>query len=126
MFKNYFVIALAVTLSCVMPVAAQSGRVRQLSYAERIRADASKPLSNTDADSISQAKTGASSKASSATVNSKGGKLASLVYNNNMRNQADQSDGDYHMTKGDRTAGYILLGLVVVYTIITIASGGAF
>lgn len=126
MFKKYFVLALAASMLCAvcaMPVAAQSGRVRQLSYAKRIKADTSKPLSIIE--SSSQLKTDA--RPNLATGNTRAGKLSPLVYNNNARNQADKSsDGNYHMTKGDRIAGYAILGYVILTGIIWIIHDGDF
>lgn len=126
MFRKYSSLALALMLCCVMPVAAQSGRVRQLSYAERIRADASRPLSDNATDSTSRIKTSSTAKSSLTTNNSQSGRLSPLVYNNNTPNQANQSDGDYHMTKGDRIAGYIILGYVIVTGIVWIIHDGDF
>jgi hypothetical protein len=44
-----------------------------------------------------------------------------LIYNDAAANQK-KNDDDYHMTKGDKRAGWILLGMLVLITVATIAS----
>jgi len=44
-----------------------------------------------------------------------------LIYDDAAANQK-KNDDDYHMTKGDKRAGWILLGMLVLITVATIAS----
>jgi hypothetical protein len=93
---------------------AQSGRGRQLRIQATLRGEPVAPAAVEVPDErISQP--GRSTPLQAAT-----GRRAGLIYNDAAANQKND-DGEYHMTRGDKTAGWILLGAVVLATIVILS-----
>ena len=94
---------------------AQSGRGRQLRIQQTLRGESAAPVV-AEVSEIPRIDAGLS-KASPMEIRRNRG----LIYNDAAANEK-KDDGEYHMTKGDKRAGWILLGALVLITVATIAS----
>ena len=106
--------ALVLSLATVSSLA-QSGRGRQLRIQQSLRGEPAAAVV-AEASEIPRIAAGLS-KAGPMELRRNGG----LIYNDAAANQK-KNDDDYHMTKGDKRAGWILLGMLVLITVATIAS----
>jgi len=107
---------------CAQPTAAQSGRGRQLRIAEKLAGEipTDTMVENPPKDPAARTLQSGSS-ISGATRDSRS---ARLIYRDNA-GQTQKND-DYHMTKADKRAGWILLGVFTFFVIVEIANGGDF
>ena len=113
-------VALALILATTAVSAmAQSGRGRQLRIQQTLRGEVVVP-------SVAEVRpTQRSEPGAPAMATGKTWRNSTVIYHDDTSNQKKDS-GDYHMTKGDKRAGWILLGVLVVEVIATIANGGDF
>jgi len=107
---------------CAQPTDAQSGRGRQLRITEKLAGEipASTMIENPPKDPAARTlQTG--SLISRATRDSGSGRL---IYRDNA-GKTQKTDG-YHMTKADKRAGWILLGVFTFFVVVEIANGDDF
>ena len=97
-------------------LAAESGRGRQLRIQQTFRGDMVGP-SIAEVQPAQGSDPGAPSSATGKTQRN-----SALIYHD-ARSTQKQDSGEYHMTKGDKRAGWILLGVLVVEVLATIANG---
>jgi hypothetical protein len=116
MFRGFSIAVAIILLVAATTVSsqAQSGRGRQLRLQGLLRSESVAPTA-TNIQGDRKIDPGFSRPA--AIEVRRGG---ALIYNDAASNQK-KDDGEYHMTKGDKRAGWILLGLLVFYAIGTIA-----
>jgi hypothetical protein len=103
---------------CAQPTDAQSGRGRQLRIAEKLAGEipASTMIESPPKNPTPRTlQTGSS--ISGATRDSRS---ARLIYRDNA--SKTQKNDDYHMTKADKRAGWILLGVLAFYVVVGIAN----
>ena len=114
MFRRYsivFVMLVLVTAAAAVPSKAQSGRGRQLRIQGILRGESVAPES-TEAQADLKTDRGSSDSPVVLSRRTKG-----LIYNDAAANQK-KDDGEYHMTRADKRAGWILLGVFVLEAII--------
>ena len=99
---------LLLAIVCTEPAAAQSGRGRQLRIAERLNGQASSRAANPE-DSQKPSTTNQNKVSSSG----KSSLNSTLIYHDN---------GDYHQTRADKRAGWILLGVLAFYVVLGITT----
>jgi|SRR6185437_15124591 len=114
MFRRYS--AVLVTLALLIATSAvssqaQSGRGRQLRIQETLRSGSLAPEA-TKAETDQKTAGGSSEAPLVLSRRTKG-----LIYNDATANQK-KDDGDYHMTRADKRAGWILLGVFVFWAAI--------
>jgi hypothetical protein len=117
MFRRYsivFVVLVLVAAAAAVPSKAQSGRGRQLRIQGILRSESVTPEA-TEVQVDQKADPGFSDAPLVLSRRTKG-----LIYNDAAVNQK-KDDGEYHMTRADKRAGWILLG-VLVLEVIVIAS----
>jgi hypothetical protein len=109
MFRRYFLVFVVVLViaSAAVTSKAQSGRGRQLRIQGSLRRESVTPgVTETQADQKSDG--GFSESPLILSQRSRG-----LIYNDSAANQK-KDDGEYHMTRADKRAGWILLGFLVL------------
>ena len=117
MFQRYSIVLLTLVLmiaSTAAPSQAQSGRGRQLRIQGTLRSESVAPEAT---EAQPDQKTDRSSSDSPPVLlrRTKG-----LIYNDATPNQK-KDDGEYHMTRADKRAGWILLGLFVFWGAIIVS-----
>ena len=107
---------------CAQPADAQSGRGRQLRIAEKLAGEipAGAMVENTPKDPAARTLQNGFS-VSGAT---RDGRSARLIYRDNAAKT--QTNDDYHMTKADKRAGWILLGVLAFFMVVQIANADNF
>ena len=111
MFRRYSLVLLALVLvfaAAAVPSRAQSGRGRQLRIQGTLRSESVAPVA-TEAETDQKTDRGFSDAPVVLSRRTKG-----LIYNDATANQK-KDDGEYHMTRADKRAGWILLGLFVLW-----------
>ncbi|MGH9874285.1 MAG: hypothetical protein ACRD9S_17675 [Pyrinomonadaceae bacterium] len=109
MFRGFSIATTLILLVAATTVSsqAQSGRGRQLRLQGLLREEAAAPTPpNVQEDRRIDS---GFSKPAALEIRRNG----ALIYNDAASNQK-KDDGEYHMTKGDKRAGWILLGLLVL------------
>ena len=117
MFRRYsivFVVLVLVTASAAVTSKAQSGRGRQLRIQGILRSESFAPVA-TETQVDQKTDPGFSDAPLVLSRRTKG-----LIYNDAAANQK-KDDGEYHMTRADKRAGWILLGLLVMEAAIMIS-----
>ena len=115
-------VSVALILATSAAAMAQSGRGRQLRIQETLRGEVSMPLIAEIAE-VQAKRRSCPPAPTTATVETR--KHSALIYHDATSNQKKDS-GNYHMTKGKKGAGWILLGLLVVGVAVMIANDGDF
>jgi hypothetical protein len=118
MFRRYSAVVVVLVLvlaSTTVTSKAQSGRGRQLRIQGSLRSESVAP-EPAQAETDQKSDRGSSGSPVLLSRRTKG-----LIYNDAKANQK-KDDGEYHMTRADKRAGWILLGLFVFWGAI-IASG---
>ena len=110
MFRRFFIAVSLVLLvaAATVPSQAQSGRDRQLRLQGLLQKESVAPAAINVQEEDRKIDFGFS-KPSAIEVRRSG----ALIYNDAAPNQK-KDDGEYHMTKGDKRVGWILLGLLVL------------
>jgi hypothetical protein len=113
MFAKYSIVLVTLILvfaAATVPSMAQSGRGRQLRIQGTLRGESVLPpaAETQDQQKIDPVFSGTSPKETR--------RSGVLIYNDAAANQK-KDDGEYHMTRADKRAGWILLGLAVLETI---------
>jgi hypothetical protein len=114
MFRRYSAVLVTLVLllaTTAVSSQAQSGRGRQLRIQGTLRSGSVAPEA-TEAETDQRTDRGSSNGPLVLSRRTKG-----LIYNDVTSNQK-KDDGDYHMTKADKRAGWILLGLLVLTAVI--------
>ena len=117
MFRRYCVVLVAVVLviaSTAVTSKAQSGRGRQLRIQGILRSESVAPEA-TEGQPDQKTDRGSSDSPPILSRRTKG-----LIYNDAAANQK-KDDGEYHMTRADKRAGWILLGLFVLWGAIIVS-----
>ncbi len=117
MFQRYFIVLLTLVLviaSAAVTSRAQSGRGRQLRIQGILRSEFVAPEATED-QSDQKTDRGSSDSPPILSRRTKG-----LIYNDAAANQK-KDDGEYHMTRADKRAGWILLGLFVLWGAIIVS-----
>ena len=117
MFRRYSIVLVTLVLllaSAAVTSKAQSGRGRQLRIQETLRAQ-SVATEATEARVDQKTERGLSESPLVLSRRTKG-----LIYNDAAANEK-KDDGEYRMTKGDKRAGWILLGFLVLQAAIIIS-----
>ena len=117
MFRRYSIILVVLVLviaSAAVTSKAQSGRGRQLRIQGILRGESVAPES-TKAQADLRTDRGSSDSPDVLSRRTKG-----LIYNDAAANQK-KDDGEYHMTRADKRAGWILLGLFVLWGAIIVS-----
>ena len=115
MFRRCFIVLVtlvSLVASTTVTSMAQSGRGRQLRIQGTLRSEPITPVV-TDVQDDQKVKTGFSDSSAVATRRTRG-----LIYADAAADQKD--DDEYHMTRADKRAGWILLGFFVLETIILV------
>jgi len=110
MFRRYsavFVALVLVVASAAIPSQAQSGRGRQLRIQATLRRESVAPEATEML--VDQKAEGGSSIGSPILSR----RTKALIYNDASANQK-KDDGEYHMTRADKRAGWILLGVLIL------------
>ena len=110
MFQRYFIVFFTLVLvfaSAAVTSKAQSGRGRQLRIQGTLRSESVAP----EAIEAPPDQKGDRSSSDSPPVLSQ--RTKGLIYNDAAPNQK-KDDGEYHMTRADKRAGWILLGFFVL------------
>jgi len=110
MFRRYCVVLVALVLviaSAAVTSKAQSGRGRQLRIQGTLRSESVAPEA-TEAQVPQKTDRGFPDAPLELSRRTKG-----LIYNDAAANQK-KDDGEYHMTRADKRAGWILLGFLVL------------
>lgn len=115
MFRRYFIVLVTLVLlvaSAAVSSKAQSGRGRQLRIQRPLRGESVAPeATETQADQ----KTNRGFSDTQQSRRAKG-----LIFNDAAANQK-KDDGEYHMTRADKRAGWILLGFLVLEAAIIVS-----
>ena len=117
MFRRYCVVLVAMILviaSAAVTSKAQSGRGRQQRIQRILRSESVAP-EPTEAKADQKTDRGFADAPLVLSRRTKG-----LIYNDAAANQK-KDDGEYHMTRADRRAGWILLGFLVLQAAIIIS-----
>jgi hypothetical protein len=117
MFQRYSIVFLNLVLviaSAAVTSKAQSGRGRQLRIQGTLRSESVAPVA-TAAPADQKTDPGFSDSPLVLSRRTKG-----LIYNDAAPNQK-KDDGEYHMTRADKRAGWILLGLFVLWGAIIVS-----
>jgi len=112
-------LTLILAISAVSAMA-QSGRGRQLRIQQML------PDQNEVATPATAEIQPASSETGTASALTKMPVRNSTLIYNDAASVQKKDNGDYHMTKGDKRAGWILLGVLTLVTVSLIANGGDF
>ena len=118
MFRRYCVVLVALVLviaSAAVTSKAQSGRGRQLRIQGTLRSASVAP-EPTEAKADQKTDRGFVDAPLVLSRRTKG-----LIYNDATANQKKDDDGEYHMTRADKRAGWILLGFLVLQAAIIIS-----
>ncbi len=110
MFRRYSIVAVVFILviaSAALTSKAQSGRGRQLRIQGVLRSESVAP-EPTEAEANQKTDRGLADAPLVLSPKTKG-----LIYNDATANQK-KDDGEYHMTRADKRAGWILLGFFVL------------
>lgn len=112
MFRGCLMVMTLVLLFAAItaPAQAQSGRGRQLRI-QGLQSGETVPPEGAENQEVQKTVFGLS-RPSTIKIRTNGG----LIYNDAAANQK-KNDGEYHMTRGDKTAGWILLGATALVTI---------
>ena len=116
MFRRYSAVLVSLVLvvvSSAIPSQAQSGRGRQLRIQGTLRRESIAPEATEGP--TDQKRDGGISGAPPLSRKTKG-----WIYNSAAANQK-QDDGEYHMTRADKRAGWILLGLFALWGAIIVS-----
>jgi hypothetical protein len=116
MFRRCFIVLVTLVLvvaSTTVTSMAQSGRGRQLRIQGTLRSESIAPVA-AEVQGDQRIKAGSSETSAVATRRTKG-----LIYADAAATQK-KDDGEYHMTRADKRAGWILLGFLVLETIILV------
>ena len=112
-------VSLALILATSASAMAQSGRGRQLRIQQTLRGEVVAPP-------VAEAQPARrSDPIAPATATGETRRNSALIYHDASSNQKKDS-GEYHMTKGDKRAGWILLGVLVLGVVVMIANDGDF
>ena len=114
MFQRYSIVLLTLVLviaSATVTSQAQSGRGRQLRIQGALRSESGAPEA---ANALVDQKTDSGISDSPLVLSRR---TKGLIYNDAAANQK-KDDGEYHMTRADKRAGWILLGVFVLEAII--------
>ena len=117
MFQRFSIVLLTLVLviaSAAVTSKAQSGRGRQLRIQGILRSESVAPEA-TEAEPDQKSDQGSSNSPLVLSRRTKG-----LIYNDAAPNQK-KDDGEYHMTRADKRAGWILLGFFVLEAAIIIS-----
>lgn len=117
MSQRYYIVLLTLVLmiaSAAVTSKGQSGRGRQLRIQGTLRSESVAPEA-TEAQPDQKSDSGSSNSPPVLSRSSKG-----LIYNDAAANQK-KDDGEYHMTRADKRAGWILLGFFVLQAAIIIS-----
>ena len=117
MFQRYSIVLLTLVLmiaSAAVTSKGQSGRGRQLRIQGTLRSESVAPEA-TEAEPDQKADRSFSDSARALSRRTK-----ALIYNDAASNQK-KDDGEYHMTRADKRAGWILLGFFVLEAAIIIS-----
>ena len=117
MFRRYSIVPVVLVLviaSAAVTSKAQSGRGRQLRIQGILRGESVAPES-TEAQADLRTDRGSSDSPAVLSRRNKG-----LIYNDAAANQK-KDDGEYHMTRADKRAGWILLGFLVLEVAIIVS-----
>lgn len=114
MFQRYSIVLLTLVLviaSAAVTSEAQSGRGRQLRIQGTLRSESVAPeATSAPVDQKIDPKTDRSSSDSPPVLSRR---TKGLIYNDAAANQK-KDDGEYHMTRADKRAGWILLGFLIL------------
>ena len=113
MFRRYSIVLVVLVLviaSAAVTSKAQSGRGRQMRIQDILRESVASEPTKADADQ----KTDRGSSDSPVVLSRR---TKGLIYNDAAANQK-KDDGEYHMTRADKRAGWILLGVFVFWAAI--------
>lgn len=117
MFRRYSVVLVTLVLvvaSAAFTSKAQSGRGRQLRIKETLQSESVAPEA-TQAEVAQKTGRGFSDSPPVLSRRTRG-----LIYNDAAANQK-KDDGEYHMTRADKRAGWILLGFFVLEATIIVS-----
>jgi hypothetical protein len=124
----------AILALVVTPAFAQSGRGRQLQIMQQLNPEPSVQTAeetggNTNVSDVTGVLTNPKNSSPVRGINLppvQDPRSIALIYNNNAANQPNKKSGDYHVTKGDKIAGWILLGWFAAMAAIEISNDGDF